>query len=625
MSPHLDHEAEIIVRLAEALAGSPMRDVINPQILVNKVRARMRQIGAKSLRRYLEAIGDDDTEFDTLISLLSIHTTAWFRELPHFERLATEALSDRKQRGDRPFSVACAGCSSGEEVYSFALVFEALRRTNPGFEYRVHGFDVDRLSIDKGRIGHYPDAVRSMIPTAYRHLLVEVADKNFSVIADVRSRVDFFQANLNSRSSFQGRPFDAIVCRNCLIYFSPADVGLIIRNFISQLLPGGLIVLGHSESVAAADFGLTMLGNSLYRHEVKIQMPPTVHRKRILIVDDSKVVLACYKNFLEGSGYEVVVAATAPDADRLAPESFHLILLDLNMPVVDGYTWLKSLRGRRIATPVAIFTDLSSKDVEPVMDLLMDDAEDFIEKGIVGRDKGRLLERIAALTNQRAVKPAGTQPHLGDGAAVTIPSYSIDAIVVGASTGGPQALHRLLSGMPPNTPPVIVIQHISQQFSVSFGRHLAKISGLEYVGVCKPEVLRHGCLYVAVDDVHLEIRRSAGALTVVPSSTPEVESHRPSVDRLFQSCAIATNFRTIGVLLTGMGRDGAKGLAMLKERGDLTFAQDEVSSVVYGMPGAAVACGGVSFQGRPEQIRGALLQIIDMKPGSAHRGLRRLG
>lgn len=179
-----------------------------------------------------------------------------------------------------------------------------------------------------------------------------------------------------------------------------------------------------------------------------------------------------------------------------------------------------------------------------------------------------------------------------------------DVIVIGASTGGPDALTELLRGMPPGTPPVVVVQHIAPALAQGFAERLARNAGLKLGRVEAGVPLERETIYLSVDARHIGVRKGMSGPVVFLDDGPAVSGHRPSVDYLFSSVARALGgHRVFAVLLTGMGRDGAEGLKSLLERGAFTVAQDEASCAVYGMPKEAVKLGAAKLIGPVQQIR----------------------
>jgi two-component system, chemotaxis family, protein-glutamate methylesterase/glutaminase len=182
-------------------------------------------------------------------------------------------------------------------------------------------------------------------------------------------------------------------------------------------------------------------------------------------------------------------------------------------------------------------------------------------------------------------------------------------VVIGASTGGPEVLSRVLRNMPTDCPPVVVAQHIASDFSRAFGERLAQVSGLKLGSFADKTILQRGHLYCADANHHLGVERVDGQFLSRQESQPPINGHRPSVDHLFYS-SLAFASETIAILLSGMGRDGADGMQALHQQSAYTLAQSEEDCVVYGMPKEAIRSQAADFVGSGDQIHGALVEII---------------
>lgn len=217
-----------------------------------------------------------------------------------------------------------------------------------------------------------------------------------------------------------------------------------------------------------------------------------------------------------------------------------------------------------------------------------------------GRSTFQLNENRLSLTSQ--------QPDLPDYTKNTR-KFTPEVLAFGASTGGTEELARLLSQLPARCPPVLVVQHISPNFSRDFALRLSQVSGLKLGQMQAGEDLREGMIYVPLRDYHIGVRRFGGLLKLVIGDGPAVNRHKPSVDVLFNSLADA-RVRTFAAILTGMGRDGADGLLRLRTSGAITWAQDERSSAVFGMPKEAIKINAATHVGNPTQIRHHLDNIL---------------
>jgi chemotaxis response regulator CheB len=260
MRASLDQER--LCRLVERLTGMVVPKGARQSLVTANVGRRLRAVGAPDLESYLSLVLADDAEYAEFISAVTIHTTAWFREAPHFARFA-EFL----RPGDRPFRLWSCAASSGEEAYSFALALEHYRQANPGFEYEVLGTDIDPLSIRKATAALYPASALGDIPAPMRGgvLLGSGPSEGLLTLSRaIRERCRFEVADLTSFEPSGGQAFDWIVCRNVLIYFVQERIEQITKRFARLLAPGGRLCLGHSEAVDHGRLGLSAFGNSLY-------------------------------------------------------------------------------------------------------------------------------------------------------------------------------------------------------------------------------------------------------------------------------------------------------------------------------------------------------------------------
>jgi len=322
---------------------------------------------------------------------------------------------------------------------------------------------------------------------------------------------------------------------------------------------------------------------------------------KVLIIDDSALIRMLLTKALSESGQvEVVGAAEDPMVAREMIKKFNpdVLTLDIEMPKMDGLTFLKNLMRLR-PMPVVMVSTLTKNGAAVTLKALEYGAIDFIAKPDADiRENllaysGLLIEKVLAAAKANVGKSADALLHKAK--KITPPSArrnDIEIIAIGASTGGTEAIKAVVSGLPSNLPPIVMTQHIPPVFSTSFAKRLNESSDITVIEPTKKMELLPGHAYLAPGDEHMRIRRVGGRLFLFIEHTDPVNRHRPSVDVLYHSVAKACGKRSIAVLLTGMGADGAKGLKLLKDSGAHTIAQDEASSVVWGMPGAAVALGG---------------------------------
>lgn len=475
-----DEERDLIFRLAEKLTGC---NIDTPrEIFVHNVVRRAELKRAPSVRDYLMMVSRDNQELPHLISALTIHTTSWFREKPHYNWMEDFLRSPSSPYRGGHVSLLSVGCSTAQELYSFALVFEKMRRDGMIQDYHLEGWDIDLIVLEKARQGSFPAADVSGIPERYHKLLkIESLDQedtkgSMAIDSEIMKRTKFRAMNIASMPDNLIGGFDLVVCRNLLIYFRQSQVNEIVKKLLRLMKAEGHLVLGLGEGISAKQFGVSGVG-------------PTVYQKN--------------------------------------PE---------------------------VVSPVPTVTPIS----------------------------------LTPQSTSGVLKPR--------------------AILIGASTGGPEALASLLQNMPKGSAPIVVVQHISAEFMRSFGRHLSITSGLKLVLVNETVPLEPDSLYMTVGDSHLVLKDLQGRLYVAVSNVEPRNGHRPSIDLLFESAVPAAE-KLAAILLTGMGKDGAKGLLSLRTAGAFTMAQDEQSCVVYGMPKEAQLLGAPIVEGDPHLLRRTLDEL----------------
>ena len=323
---------------------------------------------------------------------------------------------------------------------------------------------------------------------------------------------------------------------------------------------------------------------------------------RVLVIDDSAYVRQILTQILRADpGIEVVGCASDAHVARemirrLNPD---VLTLDIEMPRMDGLTFLRNLMRLR-PMPVVMVSSLTERGAEVTLDALALGAVDFLPKphtdlGVTLRDyAAELISKVKAAANVGVRSTvAAAVPKVRP---ATSPLSTTNIILaIGASTGGTEAIREVLAELPPDAPGTVITQHIPKAFSAAFARRLNDSSALRVQEAEDGQQVLPGHAYVAPGDRHLKIERSGARYLCRLEHGPTVNHLGPSVDVLFQSVAEAAGARCIGVLLTGMGRDGAQGLLQMRNGGSQTIAQDEASSVVWGMPGEAVALGAAQL------------------------------
>ena len=350
-------------------------------------------------------------------------------------------------------------------------------------------------------------------------------------------------------------------------------------------------------------------------------------RIRVLIVDDSALVRQMLTEILSADpALEVVGSAGDAHIARAKIKQLNpdVLTLDVEMPKMDGLTFLRNLMRLR-PMPVVMVSSLTERGADVTLDALSLGAVDYLPKPRIDiaatlKDYGaELIEKVktAAQARVRSLAPGtlgNVPPRLS--ADAILPRTSAGKlrtterlIAVGASTGGTEAIKELLTQLPADTPAIVIAQHIPKAFSAAFAK---RMNGCSAMTVCEAEdrqQLLAGHVYIAPGDRHLLVERDGARYITRLDDGPPVNRHKPSVDVLFRSVAQNAAANAIGVLLTGMGKDGARGLLEMRTAGSATLAQDEGTSVVWGMPGEAVALGAVQDVLPIYQLAGALSRL----------------
>ena len=609
-----DADKKIIYKLVEELTGASKSGEFGQETLMVNVERRMSQLELDSLVDYLGVVDKDPEEYTRLVSMLTIHTTSWFRENPHFVAFQEILLEVLKK--NEVFKVWCAACSTGEEVYSFALMLEEFRRVHPKFDYRILGTDIDVLSLRTAEQAVYPKKQINFHVARYKAHVLEgsgATEDYFTLSKDIRERCEFRRHDLREATAQSGGPFHVCICRNVLIYFSPETVSRVITNLLISVRTDGYLMLGHSESVNAAEYGLVQEGHSVYVRPSKanVENKRQPGKYRVLSIDDSAVMRRFYEKTFNQLGFETVTVSTASEGTGyLNFNEVDLITLDLNMPDQRGDKWLEMERREGLRTPVVIISDVHASDAAEVVGLLAMGAQDYIEKDKLRRDPKKIKEGFIQLIQAQNQKP--NMKTIGGSAASVRP----DVVLIGASTGGPQALVKLLSRMPMGSPPVVIIQHMSPKFTKPMGERLADTSGLKLGNIAKRGPILPAHLYMAYGDYHLGIGEDNSKLILDMSEAPAFNGHRPSVDYMFNS-ALGLKCSVMAILLTGMGRDGALGLRFLRKEGAFCIAQSEKDCVVYGMPREAIERGAADYVGTIDEIRSVMEQSFSLNKKTA--------
>jgi two-component system chemotaxis response regulator CheB len=337
---------------------------------------------------------------------------------------------------------------------------------------------------------------------------------------------------------------------------------------------------------------------------------PNKGRIRVLVVDDSASVRQTLTEILNDEpGIEVMATAADPyvAALRIQEEIPDVIILDVEMPRMDGITFLRKIMAQR-PIPVIICSGLTDEGSNALVDAMEAGAVDVISKPQVATKQYLLESRVRVcdavkaavhvkLQRQKYVRPHAVERKLTADVIMPPPSgrpmrRQTDRIVcIGASTGGTEALREVLVALPFQSPGIVIVQHMPEKFTAAFARRLNGLCEIEVKEAEDGDEVFSGRALIAPGNRHMLLQRTGVRYHVAIKDGPLVSRHRPSVDVLFRSAAQHAGTNALGILMTGMGDDGAKGLLEMKKVGASTIAQDEESCVVFGMPKEAIALG----------------------------------
>jgi two-component system chemotaxis response regulator CheB len=344
---------------------------------------------------------------------------------------------------------------------------------------------------------------------------------------------------------------------------------------------------------------------------------------KVLIIDDSALVRSILKKGLEkDEGLEIV--GTAADVyigrDMIIKYKPDVLTLDIEMPRMDGVAFLKKLMPQ-YPLPVVVVSSLTQKGKQITLDALESGAVDYVPKPTSNIEKGlegmmfelRTKIKIASTANVShwKNKRIETQKRKRDIVGSKSLAESTDKVVaIGASTGGTEAIRKVIESLPITTPGIVIVQHMPKVFTKTFADRLNELSLMQVKEAEEGDRIMNGRVLIAPGDYHMKVVRSGGQYIIKLNQDEKVNGHRPAVDVLFDSVAEHVAKNAYGVILTGMGADGAKGLKKMKDAGAKTIGQDENSSVVYGMPKVAFEMGGVDRQFDLDDIGKALINLI---------------
>jgi two-component system chemotaxis response regulator CheB len=588
-------------------------------------------------RRYLETLPSQHKEWQHLVNQITTNKTDFFREPAHFKYLTDSFLPEweRKHPTGR-LRIWSAASSSGEEPYTLAMILDRYFRGEDRFE--IIGSDIDTKVLSLAQNGVYPNNRLHEIPSEYIEKAVVKGQREvkgwFKIRKRIADRVRFTRINLVENSFLGLGQFDVIFCRNVFIYFQHETIQEIIRGFSQVLVKEGLLVLGHSESVRLPATIWSTQGPSVYRKRgaasnaakplaaasrtPRLDLVSTP-RKKVLIVDDSLTIRQLLTTALSQSDrLEVVGAMGDPRDVESAIQKYRpdVITLDLKMPHMDGCQLLEQILPK-FPIPVVIISAVTREEGPLVLRALELGAVDYLQKPTLQdlkNSSSSLIEVVCQAADahvHRQKTPTVDKSHKKRNAGLSNGKQVM--VAIGSSTGGIQALTEVLTQLPDSIPPILIVQHIPPAFSRPFAERLNTLCAFQVKEAQDGDLVYNDQVLIAPGGLHMELESSSKGYRVRLGDAPAVNRHKPSVDVLFESVARQLGPQAIGVLLTGMGQDGAKGLKSMKDAGALTIAQDEASSAVYGMPREAVRLRAVDQVLPLDKIPQGIMRLLQEK------------
>ena len=339
---------------------------------------------------------------------------------------------------------------------------------------------------------------------------------------------------------------------------------------------------------------------------------------KVLVVDDSITARTILNNILKKYNF-IESIETASDAyiarDKVVKFKPNVICLDVEMPRMNGITFLKKLM-KYMPIPVIMVSSFTTKGAKTTLEALEAGALDFVAKPNSNTDKSKseiekdLIQKIkmASEYKHKSQKQIFNKDILSY---KDLKTTSQKIVAIGSSTGGTEALKQILLKLPINSPPIIIVQHMPISFTKQFADTLDKICKVKVKETQNGDYIKNGHVFIAPGDKHMVLRTSGNKYYLEIGGGNKVSGHKPSIDVLFNSIAKVAAKNTVGVILTGMGNDGAKGLLNLKLKGAKTLGQDEKTCIVYGMPKVAFNLGAVNKQIPIENMASAIIKELE--------------
>jgi len=618
---------DIYIKIIKDLQNIIQVELNNEKILLatEKIKLRVNILNFIKIEHYYDYYCQNkDFEIKNLISILTNHTTEFFREPEHFDFLADEIFPEFI-KNNKPIRIWSVAASIGKEVYSLAICYlESCYSL--GLKYdsippiEILGTDLDAISIEKCENGIYliSDIEKEMGKVLIQKYFDYGTDefKKFVRIKDsVHKLCKFKVHNLLLNSEDIGK-FNIILIRNIIIYYKRKEVKNIILKLKNNLENNGYLILGHSESLNGIDVPFTHLKNSIY----SLNSEPSEDLTRVFVIDDTLTIRDFLrKNLTKKEGFLVVGEAENPieAMEKLSQleQQPHVIILDLNMPKMNGIEYLEHLKNKP-HPPIVIMSSVGFDEADNGIKCLELGAFDYIEKPNGIHSTKEILN--IKNTIMQARKSSKDYNLKNRQVSKTIYSNNLpkkiskpDLIAIGSSTGGVEALQTILSQLNKNSPPIVIVQHIPEYFSLALANRLNELCNLKVYEGKNKQILEPNCVYLAPGGKQMRIIEEKNNLILEVNDSEKINMHKPSIDYMFYSLANLKNQVNIcALILTGMGNDGANGLKELYNKNAFTIAQDEDTCVVFGMPKEAIALGGVHQVAALNEIPNIIKRIL---------------
>lgn len=635
-------EFEFFRTLIKKEAGITLQDS-KRGLLKSRLGRRLRHCKLSTWQEYISLLQmKPSNELPFFVNIMTTNKTDFFREMAHFDYLAHYVM---EKKFLRPLTLWSAACSSGQEAYSIAMTIEKIKAKKlEAFDYRILATDIDTNVLAYAQNAIYE---KKMVEKEVKYedikkffLKGQGINQNYYLVKpEIRNKIKFRKYNLCDFNQNIPVKFDIIFVRNVLIYFDQKTVDKVIDKLVSNLVDGGLLITGHCESFIEIKWNLVSVGPSIYLKSENInkrsndnqlkQLPQKPKSRilndreaklplRVLVVDDSPVMQNLMRTIIESlKDFKLFGIASHPlEAEEMMKDDLpDVITLDFYMPNMNGIEYLEKIIPEK-KIPVLMISGVDDADGELSLKSLELGAIDFIQKPSsekMQEFRDLLAEKLLMATK---IKKNLIRSYFPKSVSLNLQKFGLKKnwlVAIGSSTGGTVALTNILRRLPEDIPPILVVQHIPAKFSSLLASRLNSVCQAKVKEATDGESIVPGVIYIAPGDKHLSVEMNKENIFVTRVKEGEpVNSHIPSVDILFRSVANVCGKKAIGVILTGMGKDGAKGLLEMRQVGAHTIAQDEESCVVFGMPKEAISLGAACEILHVDDIAQHLCEILSI-------------